>query len=92
MSPVIAPAVDLEVMLKAVASERRLQHGDPIEHGACNQFIGEKLEVSQPACSRHLKVLADAGLVIPTARKGWVYYRRNEDAIADLTRRLANDL
>jgi len=108
MSPVIAPAVDLEVMLKAIASERRLQildwlkdpkanfptqeHGDPIEHGACNQFIGEKLEVSQPACSRHLKVLADAGLVIPTARKGWVYYRRNEDAIADLTRRLANDL
>lgn len=100
--------VDLESVLKALASERRLQilewlkepeahfppqeHGDPIEHGACNQFIVDKLGVSQPAASRHLKVLVDADLVIATPRKGWTYYRRNEDAIADLTRRLSNDL
>ncbi len=89
---------ELERTLKALASERRLQilewlkdpvahfppqeHGDPIEHGACNLFIVDKLGVSQPAASRHLKVLADAGLVIPTRRKGWVYYRRNEETIA----------
>ncbi|MEM9655817.1 MAG: metalloregulator ArsR/SmtB family transcription factor [Actinomycetota bacterium] len=88
----------LERVLKALASERRLQilewlkdpvahfppqeHGDPIEHGACNLFIVDKLGVSQPAASRHLKVLTDAGLVIPTRRKGWVYYRRDEDALA----------
>lgn len=106
----IAPAdvIDLEVVLKAVASERRLQildwlkdpvanfpsqeHGDPIEHGACNQYIVEKLGVSQPAGSRHLKVLSDAGLITATPRKGWVYYRRNEDAIEQLTLRLTNDL
>jgi len=108
MSPAAAAIVDLEVILKAIASERRLQildwlkdpaanfpsqeHGDPTEHGACNQFIVEKLGVSQPAGSRHLKVLTDAGLVIPTARKGWVYYRRNENAIAELAARLAHDL
>jgi len=108
MPQATASVVDLELVLKAIASERRLQildwlkdpkanfpsqeHGDPTEHGACNQFIVDKLQVSQPAGSRHLKVLADAGLVIPTARKGWVYYRRNEEAIADLTRRLTNDL
>lgn len=102
------PLVDLESALKALASERRLQilqwlkdptahfppqeHGDPIEHGACNQFIVDKLGVSQPAASRHLKVLVDAGLVLATPRKGWTYYRRDEQAIADLTRRLANDL
>lgn len=102
------PIVDLEGALKAIASERRLQildwlkdpeanfpaqeHGDPIEHGACNQFIVDKLGVSQPAGSRHLKVLTDAGLVVATARKGWTYYRRNEEAIADFTLRLANDL
>ena len=93
--------VDLEAVLKALASERRLQilewlkdpasnfppqeHGDPEEHGACNQFIVEKLGVSQPAGSRHLKVLTDAGLVIPTRRKGWVYYRRNEAALAEVS-------
>lgn len=95
---------ELEAAVKALASERRLQilewlkdpiehfpsqeHGDPIKHGACNLFIVEKLGVSQPAGSRHLKVLVDAGLVIATRRKGWTYYRRDEAAIADLTTRL----
>lgn len=95
----------LELVLKALASERRLQilewlkdpvrhfpaqeHGDPIEHGACNLFIVDKLGVSQPAASRHLKVLAEAGLVVPTRRKGWVYYRRDEAAIADVARLVA---
>lgn len=89
---------DLEVILKALASERRLQilewlsepdrhfppqqHGDPAEHGTCNLFIVDKLGVSQPAASRHLKVLVDAGLVVATRRRGWTYYRRNEPAIS----------
>ena len=96
--------VDLEAALKALASERRLQildwlkdvpanfppqeHGDPIDDGACNQFIVEKLGVSQPAGSRHLKVLVDAGLIIPTRRKGWTYYRRDEAAIATIAARM----
>ena len=87
----------LESVFKALASTRRLQilewlkqptehfpaqeHGDPVEHGACNQFIVEKLGVSQPAGSRHLKVLVDAGLVVATPRKGWTYYRRDEVAL-----------
>ena len=97
--------VELEAAVKALASERRLQilewlkdptehfppqeHGDPIKHGACNLFIVEKLGVSQPAGSRHLKVLVDAGLIIATRRKGWTYYRRDETAISELTARLA---
>ncbi len=96
---------EIEPVLKALASERRLQildwlkdpasnfptqeHGDPIEHGACNQFIVDKLGVSHPAGSRHPKVLTDADLVIPTRRKGWTYYRRNEAAIASVAERLA---
>ncbi len=63
--------VDLERVLKALASARRLQilgwpkdpqthfpaeeHGDSVEHGAGNQFIVDKLGVSQPAGSRHLR-------------------------------------
>jgi len=95
---------ELESALKALASERRLQilewlkdpqthfppqeHGDPSEHGACNLFIVDKLGVSQPAGSRHLKVLVDADLVIATRRKGWTYYRRNEATIASVAERL----
>ncbi len=98
LSTIGAPDQAVEKVFKALASERRLQilewlkdptahfppqeHGDPVEHGACNQFIVDKLGVSQPAASRHLKVLVDAGLIIPTRRKGWTYYRRDDDALA----------
>ncbi|MFK8022597.1 MAG: ArsR/SmtB family transcription factor [Ilumatobacter sp.] len=98
-------AAALERGLKALASARRLrvlewlkdpvahfppqEHGDPIQHGACNMFITDKLGVSQPAASRHMKVLLDAGLVLATPRAGYVYYRRDEAAIAALTTRLA---
>ena len=95
---------DLEGALKALASDKRLkildwlkdvqanfppqEHGDPVTEGACNLFIVEKLGVSQPTGSRHLKVLVDAGLVVATRRKGWTYYRRNEDAIAAVADRM----
>lgn len=96
----------LERSLKALASVRRLQilewlkdpvahfppqeHGDPIEHGACNMYITDKLGVSQPAASRHMKVLLDAGLVVASPRSGYVYYRRDEAAIARLKEELAD--
>ena len=108
MSVASANLIDLETVFKALASDRRLQilewlkdpaahfppqeHGDPVEHGACNQYIVDKLGVSQPAGSRHLKVLVDADLIIATPIKGWTYYRRNEAAISELTNQLANDL
>ena len=95
---------DLEGALKALTSDKRLkildwlkdvqanfppqEHGDPVTEGACNLFIVEKLGVSQPTGSRHLKVLVDAGLVVATRRKGWTYYRRNEDAIAAVAERM----
>ena len=104
MSVKTVSLTDLERVLKALASERRLQilewlkdpaanfppqeHGDPDEHGACNLFIVDKLGVSQPAASRHLRILVDAGLVIPTRRQGWTYYRRDEDALTRVARLL----
>ncbi|HEX4982570.1 MAG TPA: winged helix-turn-helix domain-containing protein [Ilumatobacteraceae bacterium] len=85
-------------MLKPLANARRLEildwlkdpvahfpkqeSGDPIEDGVCNVFIADKLGISQPSASRHLKCLVDAGLLIATPRSGWTYYRRNEAAIA----------
>ena len=101
----VSAEIDLEAALKALASARRLlilewlkdpaasfppqEHGDPDIDGGCNQFIVERLGVSQPAGSRHLKVLVDAGLIIPTRRKGWTYYRRNEATIAAVAARVA---
>lgn len=99
--------INIERVLKALASARRLQilgwlkdpethfppqeHGDPYDHGACNLYITDKLGVSQPAASRHLKVLLDAGLILATSRKGWTYYRRNEAAL-DAVKLLLDDV
>ena len=96
---------DLATVLEALASGRRMEilhwlkdparhfppqeHGDPIEHGTCNLFIVDKLGVGQPAASRHLKILVDAGLVVATRRRGWTYYRRNDAAIEAAAARLA---
>jgi len=62
--------------------------GDPIMDGICANFIRDRLGLAAATASRHLTLLADAGLIIATRKKGWTFYRRNEDAL----RRLATDL
>lgn len=82
---------------RALASEKRLQilewlkaprahfpeqvEGDLVDDGVCGLFIAQKLGVSQPTASVHLKVMTDAGLL--TARKigRWTFYKRDEKRI-----------
>ncbi len=91
--------------LKALASDRRrlildwLKNpqahfppqvdGDFEKDGVCGVFIAEKLGVSQPTVSEHLRVLAQAGLVRPKRIKQWTFYRRDEAAIRALKKALA---
>lgn len=56
--------------------------GDLVDDGVCLLFIAEKLGVSQPTASEHLKVLHQAGLVRSKRIKQWTFYRRAEDNIA----------
>jgi DNA-binding transcriptional ArsR family regulator len=90
----IAPA------LRALANERRLQilewlkdpvanfppqvDGDLAEDGVCAVWIAEKLGVSQPTLSEHMKVLSQAGLVRAKRIKQWTFYRRDEARIAEI--------
>jgi DNA-binding transcriptional ArsR family regulator len=94
--------------LKAIGNERRLQildwlkdprahfrpqvDGDLVDDGVCGVLIAEKLGVSQPTLSEHMRVLVQAGLVTPKRIKQWTFYRRNEAAIAALKDALATDL
>src|SRR5262249_28480247 len=49
--------------------------------------LTEILEQSQPRVSRHLKLLADAGLVTRNAEGAWAYYRlADSEAAAELGR------
>ncbi len=87
---------------KALANERRLQilgwlktprahfppqvDGDLVRDGVCGVFIAQKLGVSQPTASEHLRVLTSAGLVTPKRIKQWTFYKRNEKRIAEVKR------
>ncbi len=93
---------DVESVLRALASERRLLilkwlkapkahfraqvDGDLVKDGVCGVLIAEKLGVSQPTVSEHLKVLAQAGLLDSKRIRQWTFYRRNEARIAELKR------
>jgi DNA-binding transcriptional ArsR family regulator len=89
-------------VVKALANERRLQilawlkqprahfppqvDGDLVRDGVCGVFIAEKLRVSQPTVSEHLRILTQAGLVRAKRIKQWTFYRRDEKRIAQVKR------
>src|SRR5437764_12537990 len=95
-------------ILRAFASERRLQilewlkaprahfreqvDGDLVDDGVCGLLIAEKLGVSQPTLSEHMRILVQAELVIPKRIKQWTFYRRNEARISALKARIAADV
>lgn len=90
---------------QALANERRLQilawlkdpvahfppqvDGDLVEDGVCVVLIADKLGVSQPTASEHLKVLAQAGLVRARRIKQWTFYRRDEGRIREIKEEIA---
>jgi len=94
--------MDVVDVLRALANERRLRilewlrdprahfppqvDGDLVEDGVCGALIADKLGVSAPTLSEHMRVLVAAGLVRAKRIKGWTMYRRDEARIADAKR------
>src|SRR5215831_17450805 len=86
--------------MKALANERRLLilqwlraprthfreqvDGDLVDDGVCGVLIAEKLGVSQPTVSEHMRILAQAGLADAKRIKQWTFYRRNEARLTEL--------
>lgn len=66
--------------------------GDPVLDGICADNIREWLALAPATTSRHLTILTEAGLLIATRKRGWTFYRRDEDAlkrfVTDLSREL----
>jgi ArsR family transcriptional regulator len=83
--------------IRALANERRLlilewlkdptahfpaqRDGDLVADGVCGVLIAEKLGISQPTVSEHLKVLSQAGLIRAKRIKQWTFYQRDEARI-----------
>ena len=82
-------------VLRALANDRRLQilewlkapranfryQVDLVEDGVCGLLIAEKLGISQPTLSEHMKLLVQAGLVNSKRIKQWTFYKRDEERI-----------
>ena len=100
--------MSIAVALRALANERRLQilewlkdpvanfppqvDGDLVDDGVCAVWIAEKLGVSQPTLSEHMKVLSQAGLVRAKRIKQWTFYKRDESRIAEIKRAIAEEV
>ncbi len=96
---------NITLAIQALANERRLQilewlkdpaahfppqvDGDLVKDGVCGVFIAEKLGVSQPTASVHLKILSQAGLVHSKRIKQWIFYKRDESRIREIKKAIS---
>ena len=101
-------AKSLSPSLRALSNERRLQimmwlksprkhfreqiDGDLEKDGVCGVLIAEKLGVSQPTASEHLRILSAAGLIRSKRIKQWTFYQRDEDRISELRRLFSEEI
>jgi DNA-binding transcriptional ArsR family regulator len=95
-------------VLQALSNERRLQildwlkdpeahfrpqvDGDLVKDGVCGVLIAEKLGVSQPTLSEHMRILCQAKLVKPKRIKQWTFYKRDEGRIREIKKAIAAGL
>jgi ArsR family transcriptional regulator len=90
----LADTATLVAALRAAGETTRLRLLALLADGEHSvKDLTEILGQSQPRVSRHLKLLADAGLVTRNAEGAWAYYRlADTDAAADLGRWLVTRL
>jgi len=88
---------DRVLIYKALANDNRLQiiewvldprahfeeqvDGDLVDDGVCIGRIVDKINLSQPTVTSHMKVLASAGLVTSKQIKNWVFYKPNRELL-----------
>ena len=76
--------------LKALADETRLEILSILADGELYaQQIVDRLEISQPAVSRHLKLMVTVGLLAERKENGMKFYRVREETLSDMARRIA---
>jgi DNA-binding transcriptional ArsR family regulator len=95
-------------VLQAMANDRRLQilewlkdpeahfraqlDGDLVKDGVCAVLIAEKLGISQPTLSEHMRILSEAELVCGKRIKQWIFYKRDERRIREIKKSIAAEL
>ncbi len=65
---------------------------DDLKGGVCVGSIRDKAGISQSTASQYLDVLQRCGLLLSERHGKWTYFRRNEEAIAELARFVGGEL
>ena len=97
--------MDISTALRALANDRRLQvlgwlkdprahfreqvDGDLVDDGVCGLLIAEKLGVSQPTVTEHMRLLTEIGAVRAKRIKQWTFYKRDDARIRAITAAIA---
>lgn len=72
-------AEELSKVLKVLADPTRLTMLKQMQGGEqCACSFVDCFDISQPAISRHLKMMRQAGLLLERRDKQWIHYRLNE--------------
>jgi len=96
------------IVLQALDNDRRLQilewlkdpevyfkpqiDGDLVKDGVCAVLIAEKLGISQPTLSEHMRVLCQSKLVQAKRIKQWTFYKRDEQKINEFKKTVKSEL
>src|SRR6516225_10378162 len=100
--------MNIAATLRVFASERRLQilgwlkdprahfreqvDGDLVDDGVCGLLIAEKLGVSQPTVTEHMRLLVEIGAVRAKRIKQWTFYKRDEERIRALKAQILDEV
>ena len=66
--------------------------GDLVRDGVCGVLIAEKLAVTQPTVSEHLKILSQAGFLRSKQIKQWTFYKRDEVRIREVKQAILRNI
>ncbi len=80
-------AKEYSCLFQALSEETRVRVVEMLTtEKRCACQILEKLEISQPTLSHHMRILSEAGLITAEKRGKWVFYGINEPVFAELKR------
>ena len=75
----------ITVIFKALCDENRVQIFRILQNGElCACHLLEKMHLSQPTLSHHMKILCDSGLVVGRKEGKWMHYSAM-DSLKDIT-------
>ena len=79
-------------VFKAFCDENRLMVLETLQNGEeCACVLLERLAISQPTLSHHMKILCDSGIVAARKKGKWTYYSISSEGVT-IAQNLLRDL